>query len=384
MKKICLLFLFILIRPSIHAANEEWKTGIIITNQGDTIRGMLAYRNGLGDWKKCQFKKNHSEEVNIYTPQQIKAYIYDIGLFYKSINLKVEGEENEYFVECLVEGTISLYYLKMDGEKNLYSYYAVDASSGKTIPFPSINHSYAQKERIRNSIKAIFNFNEKLDKDIKGADCSRNSIIALFKKYHTLTCSESSCITYQEPKHKSSTYISPFIGIQFNKNYSIIQTSRINYSRNNISPLIGGNFQMSFDKISNKLLFEFGINANQIIINGYQSPILKVNFKAIQIANNIGIEYIYNINNKTYLLLQGGYNQYLMCPTKNEVTLSKGRIDVKTYHPGYYIGTGISFSVNKNHSIPVRINYSRLIYFKEDLSVLNDNVSLSVGYTFNL
>ncbi|WP_321425329.1 hypothetical protein [uncultured Bacteroides sp.] len=386
MKKINILFFILLFLTElpINAINEEWKSGCIITNKGDTIHGFLAYRNGMGDWKECLFKNNLSDKEIIYNPHQIQGYLYNIGLYYKSIDLKAEGEENRYFAECLVEGAISLYRLKMSGERSFESYYAINTSSGKIVSFPTQNQSYIQKERIRNSIRAILNYNEQLKKDIKETDCSRSSIIALFKKYHTLTCSQFSCISYQEPKHKCNTYISPFVGIQFNKNYCIIQTSGINYSLNNNSPLIGGNFQMSLDKISNKLLFEFGINANQIKINGYQSPILKVNFSAIQIANNIGVEYVYNINNKTHLLFQGGYNQYLMCPTKNEVTLSKGRIEVKTYHPGYYIGTGLVFSIDENHSIPVRINYSRLIYFQKDLSVLNDNVSLSVGYTFNL
>jgi hypothetical protein len=384
MKKIFLLFIIFTLfsNLSIYAINNEWKSGCIITIKGDTIHGLLAYQNEGNNWEKCLFKKSNSEIETTYTPNDIKGYKYDIGLCFESMNLNVYGKENKYFTECLLKGAISLYYLEINELKGFSSYYAVYAYNDKIIPFNPYGKrvlSTIEKERIRKYIDAIFDYNPQLRNDIENSDCSRSSISAIFKKYHDLVCTEYVCVSYQKPKHKHSYYVTPFIGAQLNNSHYNIDYNENRGCCNNYSPIIGVDFYMNVDKISDKLLFNIGLNTNQINIAKNKEPDLTKDYKAIQIVNNIGIQYR-RMEYKTHPFIEGGVCQSLMFDTQNKT--NAGKIQTETYHPGFYVGAGINIPMKVNNGISLKLKYSRYQKYNQELT--NRTITLTAGYTFKL
>jgi len=397
MKKISALFIFIIITLPIHSINKEWNPGYIITIQGDTIHGMLAYRDGYGDWKECIFKKENSENYTVFAPDQIKAYVYNKGLYYESIRLKTKEEETDslYFAECLIKGDICLYHLKIP-LKDFDSYYAVYSNDGKRVRFHSSDgkdQSYNEKIRIRKYLNAIFNYQPELKNDIEKTNCSRSSIIAIFKKYNNIN--NTKAVSYQEPEQKNKLYITPYIGAQFNWTKYLYDKDNKDAFTSNISPLIGADLYFTISKITDRILFKVGLNASKISIHKENKPSLLADFKAFQIANEIGAESRF-MSNKIHPLIEIGLAQFLMLETKNNIEteeydplLSKTvkttkKINTNMYHLGFYIATGASIPLKKGKEIPIKLTYSRYFYFPFDTSVLNDNIFLSVGYTFNL
>jgi len=384
-----LLIFLLLINFPILGANVEWKPGSIITNEGDTIHGTLGYRNGAGDWKECLFKRNLSDSVNNFTPIQIKGYIYDLGPYYESISLNVEGQENKYFAECFVKGIISLYYLEMNERKEFKYYYSLNASDGKKAAIYAQNKSYFEKQKIKKALSAVFNYNPQLKKDIKKMDCSRSSLIALFKKYHDLTCTEYTCISYQEPKYKFKYYITPYAGAQSNSTFYSVSWERGESIINNFTSLLGVNFQMNANKKSDRIALNVGFNISQIKMGRDKEPVFLEDYKAIQIANNIGAEFRF-MNYKIHPLIEVGLAQSLLFEkqNRNHTTMvnpitgddkfffEKTLID--KYRFGFYLSTGILIPLKNNRAIPIKATYHKYV------SSEDNGYSLSVGYTFRL
>ncbi len=384
-----LLIFLLLINFPILGANVEWKPGSIITNEGDTIHGTLGYRNGVGDWKECLFKRNLSDSVNNFTPIQIKGYIYDLGPYYESISLNVEGQKNKCFAECLVKGIISLYYLEMNERKEFKYYYSLNAIDGKKVAIYAQNKSYFEKQKIKKTLSAVFNYNPQLKEDIKKMDCSRSSLMALFKKYHDLTCTEYACISYQEPKYKFKYYITPYAGVQSNNTIYSVSWERGESNINNFTPLLGVNFQMNTNKKSDRIALNVGFNVSQTKMGRDKDPVFLEDYKAIQIASNIGVEFRF-MNYKVHPLIEVGLVQSLLFETQNKnntkmVNPITGDDEfffektlVNTYPFGFYLSTGILIPLKNNRAIPIKATYHKYIYSKDN------GYSLSVGYTFRL
>ncbi len=84
------------------SAQSDFRPGFIITNAGDSIAGEIDYRLNLKNYNSCLFK-NSGGEVTEYFPDQLRGY----G-FLDDKNYTTEIEEG-FFVEKLVEGSMSLY-----------------------------------------------------------------------------------------------------------------------------------------------------------------------------------------------------------------------------------------------------------------------------------
>ncbi|WP_321439088.1 hypothetical protein [uncultured Bacteroides sp.] len=382
MKKATLLFILFTLLPSLstYAVNEEWKSGCIITNNGDTIRGFIAYQNQGNSSENCLFKKSNSETEDYYIPNQIKGYKYDIGLYYESLQLRIREEKKNLFAECLVQGGVSLFYLETN---NFSSYYAVYATSGKTIPFNSFNKeilSFLEKRRIRKYLELIFNNDPLMKEEINKCDCSRSAFMDLFQKYNNLACTEQLCISYLEPKHKYSLYITPYVGMQLNSiKYNVDFNDNRSVCRD-LTPLIGADLYINADRNSEKIMFNLGLYASQINIGRNKEPLLKKDFKATQIVNNLGLQY-YFIKYKTRPFIEAGVSQLLMF--KGNDTESK-KIDIYNYNVGVYFSTGISIPIKGGNAIPIKLNYSIPFRIPQTLYLINNSLALSIGYTFKL
>ena len=123
MRKI--LFTFLLLISLMADAQINPKEGFIITNQKDTIYGLIDYRSNTVNAKECTFKANNESEYKTYAPGQISAYRFkETGKFY--ISKKYENED-EVFAEFLISGMMNLYRVEM-GFRKIYTW----SSSGLT------------------------------------------------------------------------------------------------------------------------------------------------------------------------------------------------------------------------------------------------------------
>ena len=161
----CTRFVFTLalaITSQYAMSQETFQPGYIIRNGGDTLRGVIDYRNWDSNPDKIRFKSISDNTVSTYSPQDIKEFkvadeIYKSAAIRRETtptetnNLRFEADLNlkrdTVFLQTLVDGNKSLYLHKnIDGRENYYI--------GKAGDFVLLTYKrYLQVEDGKNMIK---------------------------------------------------------------------------------------------------------------------------------------------------------------------------------------------------------------------------------------
>ena len=109
MKKAILSFLCT-ISATMAMAQANPKSGYIITNSGDTIRGIIDFRTNERLSTQCDFWANGETEGKNYKPGEIEGFRFDDnGKYFVTRRLNVTGEPELYFAEYIVQGKMNLY-----------------------------------------------------------------------------------------------------------------------------------------------------------------------------------------------------------------------------------------------------------------------------------
>src|SRR5687768_10970934 len=127
MKNLFILFTLLAL-PALTLAQSDFRSGYIVSLQGDTLKGQVNYKGDLKNALECNFRANESAEAKIYKPTELKGYGFAGGKFYESKKAKivnrqlnlankfdevpVAGNDSVNFMQVLVKGTAVLFYIK--------------------------------------------------------------------------------------------------------------------------------------------------------------------------------------------------------------------------------------------------------------------------------
>ena len=95
-------------------AQRNYRPGFIITLQKDTIYGQIDFRTDKMNEQRCVFRDDNTLQVRTYELFDIWGYRFtDDGKMYvsKSVTLKMGEYPLDVFLEYLVKGMKSLYYM---------------------------------------------------------------------------------------------------------------------------------------------------------------------------------------------------------------------------------------------------------------------------------
>ena len=102
-------------------AQTNPKPGYIITNDGDTIRGILDFRTNEKLSKQCEFWANGGSEGKTYKPGDIEGFRFDNnGKYFVTRRLNVSGTPQLYFAEFMVQGKMNLYCVADDYDEYFF------------------------------------------------------------------------------------------------------------------------------------------------------------------------------------------------------------------------------------------------------------------------
>ncbi len=109
-----ILLPLLMLATTLCLGQNKFRDGYIISNEKDTIRGLINYREGNSSSRVCEFKSGSSATATKFTPVDILGYGFVNDAYFQSINITKRGQLPEVaFVEVLVKGLITL--LKFDG-----------------------------------------------------------------------------------------------------------------------------------------------------------------------------------------------------------------------------------------------------------------------------
>ena len=361
--------------------NNNFVKGFIITNDQDTVVGLLDFKTDNLNFDICKFKVNENSTVKIYQPGEIYGFrFFDEGKFYVSKNVTINDSLNvNVFLEFLVQGMLNLYYLN----SNWREYYFYEKEPGKMIsvtkqPDMIVSNKIKVDNRYKGTLTYVFKDYVPLAAKTKDAEFERKSMIEYTKVYHDKMCKSSeSCIIFENDyKKKFGKYVfSVYSGIEYNQLKIITSGFFDLHQMPSISPIIGAELSFYRPRYNKGLHLMFDVNFAKIIgydefVNLTQESYYSYQISAIKLTSNIGLKYIFtksklkpnielaysrvNMLNKKYTIkedfLDYRYNNVIANDSRNaEESFLFGN--------GYRIGGGLGYPILTNKYINLSLLY---------------------------
>ena len=165
------------------------KEGFIITNEKDTIYGMIEYRTNHINAQQCVFKANDASEYVKYVPGKILGYRFkESGKFY--VSKKFDNDE-AFFAEVLIDGIMNLY----RREKGFRKIYYLENEEGKVVQYENLDGDMNYEQRTANMraqklVQHVYKSQRAID-DIKAGEMSDKQMIKMVRDYHEDVCTSN-------------------------------------------------------------------------------------------------------------------------------------------------------------------------------------------------
>jgi len=274
-----LLLLFFFCIPDL-IAQTDFRPGYVITNENDTLKGMIDYRGDSRNSQICVYKENETSASKEYLPGKIKGYRFLESKYYVSKNILVEGVKKDLFLEFLVNGIANLYYYR---EFNDNPHYFIEKRDGQLFELKNteglieknfVHYSHEKKEYI-GLLKYAFADCPQLFETIDNTTLDTKSLVNITKKYHNYVCNDEKCIIYEKRLPVIKLRFAPYLSMNATS-FNFINSNHLNYYYQEVKyqitsyPSIGIRMNTSLPQTSEKLSFQVSaeIGRNYIYGNG--------------------------------------------------------------------------------------------------------------------
>ena len=114
-------------------AQTNFRPGYVLPLTGDTLRGEVDLRDGRTNAERCRYRANEQASVTTYAPTQLRGYGV-VAKQYRAFTVAA-AVPKAYFLEILVAGPASLYFLRDAEQHDLYFV------ATPTMPLAPLEHS---------------------------------------------------------------------------------------------------------------------------------------------------------------------------------------------------------------------------------------------------
>ena len=272
MKKSIISFLLAIVATAIMAQTNP-KPGYVITNTGDTIRGVIDFRTNEKLSKQCEFWANGEKEVKVYQPGDIEGFRFDNnGKYFVARRLNVTGTPELYFAEFMVQGKMNLYcvtyktdeyyfFEREDGEMaeltNRYtSYMSIDAAVQGTKDIVK------EKKRQYGKVKMLLQQSKSAVADMDDNNMTRKKLVNVVRDYHNEVCTDgSSCMVYEynEKTDRVKTHLKAFAGFAYYSTEMTDMQSDQDMNFPGSTYEIGVGVEIDLERVMKDFSVEFGL-----------------------------------------------------------------------------------------------------------------------------
>ena len=363
---ICIV-LFTFFAP-VTMAQTNPKPGYIITNDGDTIRGILDFRTNEKLSKQCEFWANGGSEGKTYKPGDIEGFRFDNnGKYFVTRRLNVSGTPQLYFAEFMVQGKMNLYCVADDYDE----YFFFEREDGEMAQLTNrgfLTSSSIDDEKGRlqekkeqyGKVKILLKDSWKACEDMSEKDMSRKKLVKVVRDYHNDVCTDgSSCMVYEykEESDKVKTHFKVLAGYAYYSHERTVFQSLLDENYHGSAFEIGLGFETDVERMIKGGSFEIGIAyspkatfEHHTMVSGGHEPSL-TKFKKGRVTFSLGMVKRFG-KGKIVPLVRGGGFYVLHFGNKEErYYLSKKVMDQdwgNTSHFGVYLGAGAQMAVGKH------------------------------------
>ncbi|MCU4163659.1 hypothetical protein [Carboxylicivirga caseinilyticus] len=301
---------------SIIYSQTDLRPGYVITNDLDTIYGLVDYRGDIRNMKFCSFQQEGQQEIKQFNPKEIFGYRFNDGKYYVSKYINNEHVKDTVLVEFLLKGIRSLYFYK---SADYYAYF-IDSEEYGMIELESNDIAYEKDgvQLVGNNKKYIGLLTyalkdcPELKSDINNSVLTHKSLINITKKYHDYKCDDESCIIYEKEQPILSVLLMPYIGYAITT-YKVQDPYIELFDFDASHSLVGGlDIQFIVPRLNERLTLFTKVQINKDEFHGYYNE------------QRIGLEYNNYATIKNTRLLTGGGLQYTYPKRKFRPSLGIG------------------------------------------------------------
>ncbi|MGC3943756.1 MAG: outer membrane beta-barrel protein [Chryseolinea sp.] len=101
---------FVICIPAFSQA--DYRNGFVITQNRDSISGLVNFRDGGKSYSNCDFKKSADAAVTSYGPKDLIAYGFVGDKRFETKTIKDGDKEEAYFLELVAHGKMRLYQMR--------------------------------------------------------------------------------------------------------------------------------------------------------------------------------------------------------------------------------------------------------------------------------
>jgi hypothetical protein len=207
-------------------AQSDFRPAYYIKQDGDTVRGFIDFRGDVFNAYNCYFKRTMKDDTQQFDPGSIREYRFPDGKLYvsktvsidkygsrktvqekfsgESIVTPVEKETLTVFLECLVKGELTTYFLRTrDGAQ----YFFVENGNGNLQTLDDNEIMYTSKHgtvryKDTNQYVGALSYYAKdhpeLRDEANKLSFNRKDITDFSKKYHDKVCTSGEpCVVYE-------------------------------------------------------------------------------------------------------------------------------------------------------------------------------------------
>lgn len=242
-------------------AQTNFLPGYIITNDNDTLHGLIDYRSNAQNCRRCEFRESENAPSRVFLPLSIKGYRFNDGKFYVSKTLHTDSLTIPVFMEYLVNGISSLYYYPNNTNPNYY----LENKDGQLYQLTSElrqvhenGHDYfIESKTYIGMLRIAFADCPQIYPLINTVKLEDKSLIAITKKYHDYVCDGEKCIIYEKQLPVVKFTFGAFIGMEVStiKFYKSPTYENVHFNSDSY-PTIGLLTKASLPRISDKLSFQ--------------------------------------------------------------------------------------------------------------------------------
>ena len=348
------------------------KPGFIITNAGDTVRGILDFRTNDILAKRCDFWANEGAESKTYKPGEIEGFRFDDnGKYFVTRRLNVYGDQELYFAEYMVQGKMNLYcvadkyaeyffFEREDGEMALFTNRALISSSTLQEENEHLQEKKEQYGKVKYLLKDSWNAVQHMNE----ADMTRKKLVNVVRDYHNDVCTDGSdCVVYEykAESDKVKTHFKAFAGFAY---YSHERTLNQNLgAHENYSGCafeIGLGAEMDIERMMKGGSMEIGIAyspktsfEHDVLVRGGHEP-SQTAYEKGRVTATIGVAKRFGNEKKILPLVRGGgFYVFHFGNHETRYYQSNKIVDLtwdNTAHFGAYLGVGVEMAVGKHRA----------------------------------
>lgn len=391
MRKIVLLLCLMVVITVKAQTNPQ--PGYIITNENDTIRGTVNYLSDLRNMHGCHFRADGAEDFQIYKPGEIRGYrLMNNGIFYVTRTFMVGNKEETIFAEYLLQGGVSLYYVR---DTHMQYYYWVDedgkvarlAYDGKKV----VDDNTYRRKRIME-VSQMLGKSADAQKRLWKTNFSSKDLVDLTREYDEAYCADAGeCVQFvYDAKTKFALKVRFRVeaGVGFNKVRNKHYTGENWIETSCTTPYLGIGADFQIPRFSKNLSLETMLTVNKKSGSedeiDYLQKVTAMHFEYYDLALQLGLVVKLLPEHRICPFIRGGFalNEMFGIETENmkHYKIGHNEQDFRTrLGMGFYVGAGTDIAIG-NHSLRVVANY--LTHNNDDMAILTKSNAFTIGLGF--